>query len=113
MKRSILTLIFGIVVCVLCCYQAIISFLHTTGEPSAESALAKKVPDVIKPLRERITFILGEDREADNRYYAEATNYYTHNKKGRTEYLVTTCRSLLEVKITSSSINPATVFRGD
>lgn len=98
MKRSIYTLILGVIVCVLCCYQAIISFVQQKGEPSAQSAVAENVPDIIKPLRERITFILGEDREANNRYYAEATNYYTHNKKGRTEYLVTTCRSLLEVR---------------
>lgn len=48
--------------------------------------------------RESITFILGEDREEDNPYYAEAINYYLFNEEGRTEYLVTECRSLLEVR---------------
>lgn len=48
--------------------------------------------------RESITFILGEDREADNPYYAEAINYYLFNEEDRTEYLVTECRSLLEVR---------------
>jgi hypothetical protein len=48
--------------------------------------------------RESITFILGEDREKDNPYYTEAINYYLHNEEGRTEYLVTECRSLLEVR---------------
>ncbi len=48
--------------------------------------------------RESITFILGEDRGKDNPYYSEAINYYLYNEKGRTEYLVTECRSLLEVR---------------
>lgn len=60
--------------------------------------MEEKAADVAKPVRACITFILGEDREEDNRYYAEATNYYTYNKKGKTDFLVTTCRSLLEVR---------------
>jgi len=48
--------------------------------------------------RESITFILGEDKGTKNPYYAEATNYYKYNKNGKTNYLVTTCRSLLEVR---------------
>ena len=49
-------------------------------------------------LRESITFILGEDHNPKNPYYSEATDYYRLNKTDRTEYLVTTCRSLLEVR---------------
>ena len=48
--------------------------------------------------RESITFILGEDREEDNPYYAQAENYYRFNPEGKTEYIVTSCRSLLEVR---------------
>ena len=48
--------------------------------------------------RESITFILGEDKEKDNPFYAEATNYYLFNKEGKTEQVVTNCRSLLEVQ---------------
>lgn len=48
--------------------------------------------------RESITFIMGEDREEDNPYYAQAANYYRNSDEGRTEYLVTTCHSLLEVR---------------
>lgn len=48
--------------------------------------------------REDITFILGEDKEANNPYYAEATNYYAFNPEGKTEQLVTHCRSLVEVQ---------------
>ncbi len=45
-----------------------------------------------------ITFILGEDKEKGNPYYAEAANYYQYSIEGRTEYLDTSCRSLLEVR---------------
>lgn len=48
--------------------------------------------------RESITFILGDDKEPDNPYYSEATNYYLLNKSDRTEYVITDCRSLLEVR---------------
>jgi len=55
---------------------------------------------MVKPIppRESITFILGEDHNRKNPYYTEAADYYRMNKKDRTEYLVTTCRSLLEVR---------------
>jgi len=48
--------------------------------------------------RESITFILGEDKELDNPFYAEATNYYLFNEAEKTEQLVTNCRSLKEVQ---------------
>ena len=48
--------------------------------------------------RESITFILGEDADAGNAYYREATLFYTKNDGGRTDYLVSSCRSLLEVR---------------
>jgi len=48
--------------------------------------------------REGITFILGEDRERDNPFYAEAETYYRHSFKDRTEHLITTCRSMQEVR---------------
>ena len=48
--------------------------------------------------RENITFILGEDEGPEENYYASATNFYrTHPTEG-TEQLVTTCRSILEVR---------------
>ena len=50
------------------------------------------------PVRESITFIMGEDGEANNPYYTEAENYYRFNETDRTEYTVTSCRSLLDVK---------------
>jgi hypothetical protein len=48
--------------------------------------------------RESITFILGEDKDTKNPYYAEATKYYKNNPEGKTTYLETKCRSLQEVR---------------
>jgi hypothetical protein len=48
--------------------------------------------------RESITFILGEDKGINNPYYSEATKYYQNNPEGKTDHLVTQCRSLLEVR---------------
>lgn len=67
------------------------------------SCLGKKEMDVVvadytyfySP-RESITFILGDDL-TDNEYYTEATKYYLYNDIDRTEYTVSTCRSLKEV----------------
>jgi hypothetical protein len=58
-----------------------------------DSDMASKISD-----RLSITFILGEDREYDNPYYIEAANYYKYNEEGKTEYVNTGCRSLLEVR---------------
>jgi hypothetical protein len=48
--------------------------------------------------RESITFILGEDKEFDNPFYAEASNYYLYSPEGKTEHVINSCRSLLEVQ---------------
>ena len=50
-------------------------------------------------VRKSITFILGEDKETDNTYYQEAMHYYRHNQNGKTDYVITHCRSLHEVKL--------------
>ncbi|MFO7655707.1 MAG: hypothetical protein R6W78_01460 [Bacteroidales bacterium] len=47
--------------------------------------------------RESITFILGEDKEQDNPYYAEAENYYLFNKEEKTTYVITGIRFLTDV----------------
>jgi hypothetical protein len=56
------------------------------------------IPSKIEEHRQSITFILGEDDDPQNPYYTQSTNYYRNNPDGKTEYLVTTCRSLLEVR---------------
>ena len=58
-------------------------------------AIAKRLYPEFK---ENITFLLGEDKESDNPFYTEATNYYLFNEEGKTERVITNCRSLLEVQ---------------
>lgn len=48
--------------------------------------------------RESITFILGEDKSAENPYYSEATKYFSGPSHEKTDHLVTHCRSLVEVR---------------
>lgn len=48
--------------------------------------------------RQSATFILGEDGEAANRYFDAAFNYYSYTESERTEYIITSCRSLREVR---------------
>lgn len=45
-----------------------------------------------------ITFVLGEDAPDGNQYYTEAINFYQYNEEHRAEILVTTCRSLQEMR---------------
>ena len=49
------------------------------------------------PTRESITFILGEDKGKDNRYYDMAEAYYRTNAKTKNDLLITNCRSLAAV----------------
>lgn len=53
-----------------------------------------------KPIQKRqnITFILGEDKGETNKYYQLAEAYYRSNPKTNDDVLVTTCRSLAEVR---------------
>lgn len=47
--------------------------------------------------RESVTFIMGEDSDLENPFYSKATNYYRYSQTDRTEYVVTSCHSLLKV----------------
>jgi hypothetical protein len=47
---------------------------------------------------ESVTFILGEDKSSENPYYAEATKYFNSETPEKTLHLVTSCRSLVEVR---------------
>ena len=63
-----------------------------------QSVVAVNQSTVTATKRENITFILGEDEGPEENYYASATNFYrTHPTEG-TKQLVTTCRSILEVR---------------
>jgi len=48
--------------------------------------------------RESIAFIMGEDSNPENLFYAKATDYYRYSQTDRTEYVITSCRSLVEVR---------------
>jgi len=48
--------------------------------------------------RESITFILGKYTETGNPFYDEAFYYFSNHPYDQTEYIVTTCRSLLDVR---------------
>ncbi|MFK5890031.1 MAG: hypothetical protein QM486_04800 [Flavobacteriaceae bacterium] len=60
-------------------------------------ALPKKSVVIKTPKGKSITFILGTDKHPDNPFYRYAENYYRFNAKDKTELVVTTCRSLVEV----------------
>ncbi len=47
--------------------------------------------------RETVTFIMGEDKDESNPYYAEAEKYYRMNPTTFQERLITSCRSLKEI----------------
>jgi hypothetical protein len=93
-KKSRLILALGMIVCAVCCYQ----MLTVTTTPGVEVPAIAEVPPKGTQPRESITFILGEDNDENNRYYEEASRYYARAPEGKTEYLVTSCRSLLEVR---------------
>ena len=55
-------------------------------------------PNNSEKQRQSITFILGEDKEMDNRYYQMAEAYYRSNAETKNDLLITTCRSLKSVR---------------
>jgi len=66
------------------------------------AAVSLAVPNSDEPYinskRESITFILGEDKKGSTPYYSLAFDYYTSDKSTHTEKIITTCRSLTEVR---------------
>ncbi len=76
----------------------IISIMNPKNEEPAGDKIERQDSALLTNNRESITFILGEDREENNPFYAEATNYYLYNEEAKTDRLVTNCRSLLEVQ---------------
>ena len=48
--------------------------------------------------RESITFILGKDVNAEIPFYDEAFYYFANHPYDQTEYIITSCRSLLDVR---------------
>jgi hypothetical protein len=48
--------------------------------------------------REGVTFIMGEDRNSDNRFYQAATDYYSSDSSARTEHMERNLRCLADVR---------------
>lgn len=97
MKKTTLILT-GILISIICCYLSWISC-----QPIAASKIIMNTRDTesvaeTTARRYSIAFILGEDKEADNPYYNEAFRYYTTNPDEKTDFIIRTCRSMLEVK---------------
>ena len=79
----------------------LISFLFLSSCQKDEKINISPEPCIIeKPIekRQNITFILGEDKSETNKYYQLAEAYYRTNPKTQDDVLVTTCRSLAEVR---------------
>jgi hypothetical protein len=98
MKKTTLIILAGILTSICCCYiwrssQKTVP-LTTRIECANDTAL------YVDPSTDRssIAFILGEDKEADNPYFREAVRYYTTNPEAKTDFIVSTFRSLVEVK---------------
>lgn len=70
-------------------------FMSCVGKRKVEVVNAVDVSTTTS--RESITFILGDDANNNNKYYHEAAEYYRVDNNDRTEYLVSSCRSLTEV----------------
>src|SRR5688500_16379575 len=95
--KKISLILFAAIVSVIC-YFDWISRNRTTSPQSVASTPTATI--TLKKILNRysIVFILGEDKEVDNLYYKEALRYYTINAEGKTDFVVSTCRSLSEVK---------------
>jgi len=63
-------------------------------------ATAKITPPKTRQMmrRESITFILGKDTNVEIPFYEEAFYYFANHPYDRTEYIITSCQSLLEVR---------------
>jgi len=57
--------------------------------------------------REGVTFIMGEDRNQDNRFYQAATDYYSADSTSRTEHLERNLRCLADVRDYLANHRPA------
>jgi len=96
MKRTLITLA-GILTSTACCYML---WFSTVPAPLSKGVVVPSDSIMQDKITSRLSvaFILGDDKEVDNPYYHEAMRYYTTNPEGKTDVIVTTCRSLTEVK---------------
>jgi len=73
----------------------IVDYLQRLLEFSCEQAALAAAPE---GRREGVTFIMGEDRDSDNRFYQAATDYYSTDPGARTERLERNLRCLADVR---------------
>jgi hypothetical protein len=83
---------------------AIADYLQRLLEFSREQAALAAAP---AGAREGVTFIMGEDRNPENRFYQAATDYYTTDESARTEHLERNLRCLADVRDYLENHRPA------
>jgi hypothetical protein len=83
---------------------AIADYLQRLLQFSREQAALTAAP---LGVREGVTFIMGEDRSSDNRFYQAATDYYTTDDSARTEHLERNLRCLADVRDYLENHRPA------
>jgi hypothetical protein len=88
----------GILTSIICCCVGWLSLQPTPATSNTTSTHDTTTRDKMTTSRSSIAFILGEDKETDNPYYAEALRYYSTNPEGKTDFVINTCRSLVDVK---------------
>jgi hypothetical protein len=74
---------------------AIVDYLQRLLQFSREQAALAAAP---QGTREGVTFIMGEDRNPDNRFYRAATDYYSADSAARTDNRERNLRCLADVR---------------
>jgi len=83
---------------------AIADYLQRLLEFSRQQAALAAAPG---GAREGVTFIMGEDRNSENRFYQAATDYYRTDSGARTEHLERNLRCLADVRDYLENHRPA------
>jgi len=83
---------------------AIADYLQRLLQFSREQAALAAAPE---GKREGVTFIMGQDRNPDNRFYQAATDYYRTDSGARTEHLERNLRCLADVRDYLANHRPA------
>jgi len=83
---------------------AIVDYLQRLLQFSREQAALAAAPE---GSREGVTFIMGEDRNPDNRFYQAATDYYLTDSGARTAHIERNLRCLADVRDYLANHRPA------
>jgi hypothetical protein len=94
MKSSILISLFTSIFLL-----AVIHFNNIPVPTVEEKVIVKEPADTVRIVRNQITFIMGTDKAgSENPFYQSATEYYQLHPDHRESRVVTSCRSLVEVR---------------